>query len=441
MIEEFLEHIHLQNLLNKQDKALLTVSGGIDSMTLLDLFMHTDYKFAIAHCNFKLRGKESDNDQIFVRNYAKKNNIRFFTIEFETEKYTKDNKISVQMAARELRYKWFDDIARENGYSKIATAHNLNDVAETFFINLTRSTGLKGLTGIPAVNGNIIRPLLFATRKKIIEYAKQHHINYREDSTNAATKYLRNAIRHKVIPALEEISPAFLNSLSYTTKLLSAAHNLYNEKLISIKKQLIEEYANGVKIDIQKIKKHIDSPEILYEILSEYDFSLDTAGKLLNVLDNQPGLTFKSGKYLMIKDRKYIIITKLNSLEKREFIIRNESDVNNLPIKLNITRQPFNGFENINKSKQVATFDSERIQFPLILRRWKDGDYFYPFGMKGRKKISDFLTDLKLPVHEKDMIWLLISGKEIIWVINHRTDNRYRVTENTKEIIQIETIG
>lgn len=441
MVEEFIEHIKLNKLAENSDKILLAISGGVDSMTMLDLFRHVNYKIAIAHFNFKLRGEESDGDQLFVREYAKKNNIEFITTQFDTGNFAKKNKISIQMAARELRYNWFNEIAQNKGFTKIATAHNLNDVAETFFINLTRSTGLKGLTGIPVINKNIIRPLLFASRKKIIEYATKNNISYREDSTNAETKYLRNAIRHKILSLFEEISPTFLNSLSQTTKLLSAVNNIYTENLNGLKKELLEHYSDEIKINIQKLKNNVQSPEILFDILSEYGFSLDNTDKILKALDNQPGLIFKSPDYILVKDRRYLIIKKHSPEVISEYKIDNEFDTIDLPVKLKIIRLPFTGFENIIRSKQVATFDSEKIQFPLILRKWNKGDYFIPFGMNGRKKISDLFTDLKLSLHEKDKVWLLTSGGNIIWVINHRTDNRFRVTKNTKEIIQIEVNG
>ena len=441
MIDDFKNYIKENSILMDGDKILLTVSGGIDSMVMLHLFLQTDYEIGIAHCNFRLRGTESDEDQNFVKDFAQKNNLDFYTINFNTLEYAETNKVSIQMAARDLRYKWFLEIASKHAYNKVATAHNLNDIAETFFINLTRGTGIKGLTGIPIANGKIVRPLLFASRKILEVYASKRNIKYREDSSNAETKYLRNAIRHKIIPEFESISNNFLLALEQSTKLLNKTSEIYYQQIGIIKKTLIQKDKNGFRISIKDLTELNPEPEILFDILNEYGFSYDTCINVLKALKSQSGKKFKSDTHELIKDRDYILLAPLKQQSNKEYVITDINNLEQLPIKFKIHNEKWNSKNQISKNTNTAIFDADTLNFPLKLRYWKDGDIFYPYGMKGKKKLSDYFSDNKFSLIEKRNTWILTSEDEIIWIVGHRISDRHKVTKKTKEIIQIEWIG
>lgn len=439
MFDDFLQHNKEHDLFDNNDKILLTVSGGIDSMTMLHLFIKGGYSIAIAHCNFMLRGIESDGDQQFVGNMAEQLKIPFHTVNFNTKQTAADKKISIQMAARELRYQWFSDIANKKGYTKIATAHNLNDVAETFLINLSRGTGIKGLTGITVKNGDIIRPLLFASRKTIKAYSLSNKIDFREDSSNAETKYLRNAIRHLIVPTFEDISPNFLQAIQHTSRLLFSANKIYTQGINSLRDQVFRTKNEEIQINLNRLTPDIVTPEILYELLRPYGFSIDSCAKILEAKNSQPGLTFWSATHRIIKDRENFILTPIREHEDKEFKIFEDTSPETLPVPFIVKRMKINQLQNLKTTKHQALFDANTIRFPLVLRKWKDGDFFYPFGMTGKKKLSDFFTDNKFSRIEKEATWLLTSGKNIIWVVNHRVDNRFRITKNTTEIISFET--
>jgi tRNA(Ile)-lysidine synthase len=440
MIDEFIQHNNKNELFDRNDRILLTISGGIDSMTMFYLFLGQEYNIGVAHCNFMLRGKESDLDQEFVRNLTSRNNVEYHTINFNTSQEAAVKKISIQMAARELRYDWFNQIAQKYSYSKIATAHNLNDLAETFLINLSRGTGIKGLTGIPVKSGKIIRPLLFATREKIYSYANRNKINYREDSSNAETKYLRNAIRHDIIKEFEKITPNFLHGVQTTTKLLHTTQTVYDEKINLLRNQLfipIDEHET--QISINQLKDNHIQAEMLFDILLPFNFTYDNCAKILSSINSQSGICFYTSTHRLIKDRAKLIISKVKEKNNDVFEINDIDNHLHLPIKFNISEiHPVN-LKSLKLPKNKAIFDAEKIFFPLKLRRWKKGDYFYPFGMNGRKKVSDYFSDNKFSINDKENAWLLTSGEDVIWIVNHRTDNRFRITDNTKKILLFET--
>lgn len=440
MIDDFLQHIAKNQLFDQHEQILLTISGGIDSMTMFDLFHKQGYHVGVAHCNFMLRGEESNQDQEFVKKLAVKNNVLFHTVNFNTKQFASEKKISIQMAARDLRYNWFNQIAKEFGYSKIATAHNLNDLSETFLINLSRGTGIKGLTGIPVKSDKLIRPLLFAARDKIRLYANQNNIDFREDSSNVETKYLRNAIRHKIIKNFEQISPNFLHAVETTSKLLNATRLIYEEKIEKLRIIFgISLNLNETRINIGQLQERNIQAEILFDILLPYNFTYDNCQKIINSIDHQSGLSFYSNTHRLIKDRNTLIITKNNIENDKEYLIKDKTTVQELPFMFRIDWIKPEKLETLKCPTNKAIFDAEKIIFPLKLRRWKKGDSFYPFGMKGRKKISDYFSDNKFSIAEKEKTWILTSGEDIIWIVNHRTDNRFRITDKTKQILLIET--
>lgn len=441
MKEQFLAFIKEQDLFNPKDKILLTISSGIDSMTMLHLFQQCGFDIAIAHCNFSLRGAESDGDEELISRTAQELGIPFHINRFETLKYADENKISIQMAARDLRYKWFDRLAKENNYAKIATAHNANDVVETMLINLTRGTGIHGLTGISVKNNHIIRPILFASRKDITSYASENNLSFREDSSNAETKYLRNAIRHEIIPQFEKLNPSFLKGVIHTAAILNDAEQVFNNHIKNLESRIITQKGTLVSIEIPALKSNKVSAAQLYEIISAYNFTFDTTERMLLNINNQPGATYFSDTHKMVKDRTAYILYPLTENEHEEYLINEDLLTFDGPLKLNIQRLPADKNFTLRRNREVGNFDFDKLQFPLKLRHWRKGDFFYPFGMRGRKKLSDYFSDQKVSIPEKENTWLLCSGDDIIWVVNHRTDNRFCITNSTKEVLQVELLN
>ncbi len=442
MLESFKHYIEENELAQEGQKLLLAISGGIDSMVMMHLFNELgNFPFAIVHCNFQLRGEESDKDQNFVRNMAEQNYKEFYTINFDTKQFALKNRISIQMAARELRYKWFLKLAKAHQFDRIAIAHNQDDIAETMIINLVRGTGIKGLTGIKPISGVTIRPLLFASRLEIENYAEQHAINFREDSSNAEVKYKRNLIRHKIMPLLQELNPSIRQTLSQETEIFSAAWNIYQRKIDSIKKVSFSKKGGRYLVDIHKlIKLKINSP-LLYDVLSAFEFSYPVVKDIINSLNTEPGRRFYSTKYVLLKDREYLIIEKIDeSSIEQTYEIREDLTEINFPVQLSINKFHRNNDFTYPKTASTASLDMDTLKFPLTLRHWQEGDFFYPLGMEGKKKLSDFFTDIKLDLLGKKRIWLLTSENEIVWILGHRIDNRFKITPQSQNIMQIEII-
>lgn len=423
---------------NDQDKILVGVSGGIDSMVLLHLLVHAGFSVGVAHCNFGLRGDESDADEQFVRYHCLMNGIPIHSIGFDTLEYSKKNGFSIQVAARELRYAYFDEIGKEYKYTRIAVAHNLNDSVETVLLNLSRGTGLRGLTGIKPVNGNIIRPLLFATRNQIEEYASLHKISYREDSSNATLKYKRNFIRHKVMPLLWELNPAADISIYQTAKHLIEAQLLVDRQLSQIRREIIYEDGGKVYLDIQKLRDEPAANLFLVDFLSNFSYTPAMAGEVLNLLESSAGGKVESETHVVFRDRNQLIIQPKQTLEPHWVQFDANARHVEHPIKLNITLNDYFKGSPFKKDPKVANLDFGKLEFPLTIRPWQPGDRFIPFGMTGFKKISDFLIDIKLPIPEKERVFVLTSENEIAWVIGYRIDNRFGVDENTRKILRIE---
>lgn len=438
MLDSLQHYISSKNLCTPEDRILLAVSGGIDSMVMLHLFRNLGVSFGVAHCNFQLRGKESDEDEIFVRTSVEMMGVPFYVTRFDTDAYAEENHLSVQMAARELRYAWFENVRKTNGYTTIATAHNANDSTETFFINLSRGCGLEGLTGIKPVSGNVIRPLLFASREQIAEYARRKGIAYREDSSNATDKYLRNYIRHNVIPVLNEAHSNFRKGIHTTIQNLTNSHKLYSHFLEKVRKEITTEKNNAVYIDLAGINDFPETTSLLWEILNPYGFNRDTCMEIVSSLHRQPGKIFLSSTHRVIKDRNHLIVTKLHPGENHPYYLEPDSIPSGLPFKIKMDVEEEVPANLVNKNQNMAILDFDLLEWPLILRKWKKGDYFAPLGMEGLKKVSDFLTDLKLSLYDKENAWLLESGNRIAWIIGRRIDHRFRIRENTRRILRVE---
>ena len=452
MLRKFQEHINQNFSFIRDKKVLLAISGGLDSVVLFDLLKKLDtIETALAHCNFQLRGTESDADEEFVKNLYQKSSNQIFTKIFDTEKYAKENKLSTQIAARELRYHWFRELAKNHQFDYIATAHHANDNLETFFINLTRGSGLEGFTGIPEINENIIRPLLPFSRAEILVYAKENNLQWREDSSNAETKYTRNKIRHQVIPVLEEINPSLFETFSNTIRHLKESQQIVDDKIEEISADVLRPFdgvyleqsrkAQGdkyIKIDIKKIKSLSNPKAYLYQFLKAYNFT--EWNDVVDLLDVQSGKQVFSETHRLLKDRDFLILSSnvfVNDSEiseEKSFLIKESDTKITKPINLKIEKVDAVKQEN----KQTIFIDAAKIDFPLTLRKWQNGDVFYPNGMSGKKKVSKYFKDEKFSLLDKEQTWLLVtSTNEIVWVVNHRKDRRFQINENTKNILKL----
>jgi tRNA(Ile)-lysidine synthase len=438
MFEEFLAFNREHHLFEEDDRVLLAVSGGIDSVVMLDLFMKTSITAGIAHCNFLLRDEESETDELFVKNLASTYHVPFYSIRFNTAEYAESKGISVQMAARELRYEWFENTRSLYGYQSIALAHNKNDQVETFLLNITRGTGIRGLTGIKPLLGHLIRPVLFASRKDIEQYAVKEKLHYREDSSNLTTKYTRNRIRHIILPEFNQMNPTFENTIIETMGRLKDVEQIYLRTIEEKKKELMTHEGDFCKIDIGKLKLLEPARTYLFEFLREFGFSLQQIDDIIASLDAGPGKQFISATHRLVRDRDSLIISELKNDDPGQiYYIEEDMREMNEPLRLRIKSRDTTGEELISTDPDIACFDTDQVLYPLIVRRWRQGDYFYPFGMNAMKKLSDFFVDQKFSLFDKENTWLLVSGNKIMWVIGKRIDHRFRVSSRTRRILEI----
>lgn len=439
MLENFKKYKEENLLFSDDETILLAISGGIDSMVLCDLFLKSSYKFAIAHCNFQLRGEESFRDENFVTNYCNKNNITLHKIRFDTYKHMDIEGISLQMAARDLRYRWFEDLLQENNYKYLATGHHGDDSIETFLINIIRGTGIAGLHGIQHKINNIIHPLLFTNREEISAYAKKNNIEFVEDSTNSSTKYTRNKIRHELIPLIKEISPNFQRTILKEIERFKETEQVFRTVIDQAKQEIFAFENDRINISIEKIKSLNPQRIYLYEFLNEYNFNESTINSILeSIYEKSSGKQFFSETHRIVKDREYLILTQNNITNNNEYHISDNLSSIKFPLSLEMEFLKDLSFIKIPKTKDIAMLDADKLEFPLILRKWKKGDYFYPYGLKGEKKISEFYKNLKYSIVDKENQWLLCSNDDIVWVIGQRIDDRYKITNKTKTIYRIE---
>lgn len=436
MHNQLINYINKHQLTPTGDKVLLAVSGGIDSVLMCYLFAQAEIPFAIAHCNFNLRGEESDGDQKFVEDLAKQLNAPLFIKDCDTKGYAKAHKISIQMAARDLRFAWFEELCKKENFAVYATAHHIDDAIETYFINQLRGTGIAGLHGLLPKNGKLIHPLLFANRQEIIAYCKQNKIGYREDSSNASTKYLRNSLRHNVLPILEELQPAYRNILMQNMDRFSVVENIYLQKVEEEKQKLCKSKGESFIISIPLLLALSDSSTYLYEFIKEFGFSFSQAQAIVDSIEHgYVGAIFLSEKYTLLCDRETLIISENTNQTENQYFIDLRNKELNFPIFLQWDTIEDSYFE---ADENKAFLDFDKLQFPLKIRKWEQGDYFHPLGMQGKKLISDFFIDIKLNRFEKENVWLLLSGNDIVWVIGKRVDNRFRIVKGTKQTFKLE---
>ena len=438
MQKEFERYLKLVCRCSPEKRFLLTISGGIDSVVLAELFQAARIDFDFAHCNFHLRGEESDGDQAFVEKLALRMNVSCYVNHFDTQDYADKNGVSIQMAARDLRYEWFEDIREKKRYDFIVTGHNRNDMVETVLINFARGSGIRGLSGIRPRHGFLIRPLLFASRAEIRKYADIHSLSWREDSSNAETKYIRNRIRHVLIPEFEAINPAFMQNATDTIFRLSQTEQLLNLALAQIKKLVWIELPGKFLIDIEKLTEYPAVETLLFELLRDFGCTTILVRSIMSSFESTPGKRFITRTHSITRDRTHLIITKNGVPIDTRMEIDADTVVVSYPIHLLLGRIKVNPGYTIPSENRYAVLDWDRLVFPLTLRRWKAGDHFHPLGMKGTKKISDFLIDNKVPLPDKQHVWVIESSGNIVWVVNHRIDDRYKITAKTSQAFLIE---
>ena len=448
MLEQFQAYINRYHLIAEGDKVILALSGGIDSMVLADLLLKAKVEFVAAHCNFHLRGEESDSDEKYVSEFAEKNDIQCFVKHFDTEKYAAEQGVSIEMAARDLRYAWFEQLRQQLGYDKIAVAHHADDQAETFFINLLRGAGLNGLKGMKPQNGVIIRPLLWASREQIHQYALENQITWREDHTNAEMVYLRNKIRNQLLPAFDELHPEARQGLYKSLEHLASENELYRELLKEKLSSLVEEQGdvsviarrNDEAIQNNTLDCHATlamtkSEQLLFEWLRQYGFNTDQCHFIFEAMETGIGNKYYSSTYQLVIGRNELQLSEIKTVVDEEIQIEIEEKEVLSPIHLCFSKLEKKADFVIDKSPEVAQLDYDKIHFPLTLRHWQHGDRFHPLGMKGSKLLSDFFVDQKFTEWEKRNVWLMVSANgDILWVVGHRIDERYKVTDSTKTI-------
>lgn len=436
MLKRFEVNITKNNLFNKKDKLLVAFSGGVDSVVLVDLLHKAGYTIELAHCNFQLRGQEAKDDTAFCESFAKTMNVPLHVIYFDTKTYAAEHKLSIQMAARELRYNWFKQLKAEHHFDYILTAHHANDNVETLLVNLIRGTGIKGLQGVPEKQHFMVRPLLFATKEEIRDYALEHKLQCREDSSNQEVKYKRNFIRHQIVPELKKLNPAIEETIHTSVQFFKQSADIVAEYAQLKFQSICKEENEQLFINIESLLKEKQKETLLFEWLHNKQFKTSQIQQLTEALvtEDKVGKQFSSATHKLVIDRTYIIVKAIIEEEIKEYTISSIDDIKHLPILLTF-EETTNGTFSKNKNEICIPFKD--AIFPLKLRRWKQGDKFKPFGMNGFKKLSDFFKDQKLSLFEKESVWILGNKEHIIWVVGYRMDDRCKVVEGTEKVLKI----
>lgn len=444
LLSQFVHNIKTDDLFKKTDKLLIAVSGGVDSVVLCDLCFHAGFNFEIAHCNFQLRGVDSEADEKFVIELASKYKVKHHVVKFDTEKFAADNKQNIQLAARNLRYSWFNEIISKNSaITNILTAHHADDNLETILMNFFKGTGINGLKGIQSnhagIGGKIVRPLLFANKSELVDYAQSNNCSWREDVSNESDKYTRNFFRNQIIPLIENVIPEAKTNVQNNIKRFNEISVIYDNAISAIKSKLLESKGNEIHFPVLKLIKHDAFETILFEIIKPYNFTSSQLKDAVNLLQADSGKYVMSSSHRILKNRNWLIISPNESQNESVFIIESDTKIvhfgsNKLSIE-NISSTQF------SNDSALALLDLKNIEFPLMLRKWKQGDYFYPLGMLKKKKLSRFFIDIKLSLLEKENTWVVESNKKIIWVVGKRIDNRFKISDTTESVLKLNLVS
>lgn len=454
-LKQFQQYIKQQNLFQPKDKLLLAVSGGVDSVVLCELCKQAGYHFTIAHCNFQLRGEESERDENFVKELGERYNVEVLVKKFDTNKFAAENKLSIQVAARELRYDWFNEVVTKMksdlrlksskaplcGVGGLLTAHHANDNIETLLMNFFKGTGISGLHGISPKQESIIRPLLFAKKEELLEFATVNNLTFVEDSSNASDKYTRNYFRNQLIPDLQKVYPQVANNLINNIERFSEIEILYQQSVNLSKKKLLELKGNEIHIPVLKLLQTSPLKTIIYEIIKDYGFTSHQTEEAIALLKSETGKYIQSSTHRILKNRNWLIIAPNQNVESQTILVEEKDkkvrfDQGEISVEmLAITNSK------PQTTNYIAQLNAAEIKFPLLLRKWKQGDYFYPLGMQKKKKLSRFFTDQKLSLTQKEKTWVIELDKKIIWVVGLRIDDRFKITGSTKNILQFTLSG
>ncbi len=444
VLNQFIQHVIANSLFKKTDKLLIAVSGGVDSVVLCDLCFHAGFNFEIAHCNFQLRGNDSEADEKFVIELASKYKVKHHVVKFDTEKFAADNKQNIQLAARNLRYTWFNHIlSNDTSITNILTAHHADDNLETILMNFFKGTGINGLKGIQSnhagIGGKIVRPLLFANKSELIDYAKSNNCQWREDVSNESDKYTRNFFRNQIIPLIENVIPEAKANVQNNIKRFNEIAVIYDNAILNIKSKLLERKVNEIHIPVLKLIKHDAFETILFEIIKPYNFTSSQLNDAIHLLHADSGKYVLSYSHRILKNRNWLIISPNETQDESVFIIESDTKIVHFGSnKITIENTSSTQFSN---DSAIALLDLKNIQFPLMLRKWKQGDYFYPLGMLKKKKLSRFFIDIKLSLLEKENTWVVESNKKIIWVVGKRIDNRFKISDTTESVLKLNLVS
>jgi tRNA(Ile)-lysidine synthase len=401
---------------------------------LSELCKQCQLNFSIAHCNFQLRGEESRRDEDFVRLLGKKYEVRVFVERFETEVYTKTEKLSVQEAARKLRYDFFYRLKKENNFSWILLAHHADDNIETLLMNFFRGTGLQGMKGMPLSNDQLLRPMLEFRRTEILSFAEEQGLDWVEDSSNASSKYTRNFFRNELIPEIKKVYPEVEQNLLGNIRRFTDISDFYQKAIAKAKSDLFQQNGNEIRIPVLQLLKYGET--VIYEIIKDFGFGEKQVAEVIKLIDSGSGKFIENEQYQIIRHRNWLIISPKNQSAETFIIESQDEKLNFSGGSISIREIPVEKF-NLDTSSSVAQLDARHIEFPLLMRRWKQGDYFYPLGMPKKKKLARFFIDSRLSKNQKENIWVLESNKRIVWVVGHRIDDRCKIIPSTKSIIKI----
>jgi tRNA(Ile)-lysidine synthase len=437
LLQQYSSYIKKENLFQKKDRLLIAVSGGIDSVVLCELTKQTGYNFAIAHCNFQLRGEDSTRDEQFVRTLAAKYGVQLFVTHFDTDAISKQEKKSIEETARDLRYTWFEEVQKANGFDYILTAHHADDNIETVVMQFFRGTGIKGLRGILPKQHRIIRPLLFARRAELETFLADNNLQHVTDHTNIESDYTRNHFRNDILPLIEKNYPGAKENILKNISRFTGVALLYEQSIDQQKKKLLEHKGNEVHIPVLKLLKIVPLKTVVYEVIKDYGFTAHQTTDAVALLHSETGKYIQSPTYRMIRNRNWIIIAPNQSGEAQHILIEENDDRIEFDAKFIVLQKIQNTNYKIQNSAAIAQVSLDAIKFPLLLRKWKQGDYFYPLGMQKKKKLSRFFTDQKLSLSEKQNTWVIEMDKKIVWIVGLRIDDRFKITPSTKQILTI----